>query len=123
MANNKDFVINKAVEVNGAVKINLGTISDTGSAQNIDLSTGNYFTHTQTENTSYTISNAGSVQFFQLEVINNATAYTITWPASVDWQNGSAPASPSSNQKNIYSFVTDDGGTSYIGSLTGKNIS
>lgn len=83
----------------------------------VSLSTGNYFAETLTGNTTYTFSNAGAVQAFQME-ITGASTYTITWPASVEWVAGAAPASPSVGETDIYTFVTDDGGTSYIGLLT-----
>ena len=72
MANDKDFIVKNAVEVGKDTKVTLGTI--TGS--NIDLSTGNYFSDTLAANTTYTISNAGDVQSFQLEVsrqVSNAS--------------------------------------------------
>ena len=64
MANNKDFIVNNAVEVGGPTKVTLGTIT----SNNLDLSTGNHFADTPSENVTYTFSNAGDVQMFQLEV-------------------------------------------------------
>ena len=64
MANNKDFLLKNAVEVVGPTKVTLGTIT----SSDIDLSTGNYFSDTLAADTTYTISNAGDVQSFQLEV-------------------------------------------------------
>ena len=64
MANDKDFVIKNAIEVGADTKVTLGTIS----SSDIDLATGNYFADTLSANTTYTISNAGGVQSFQLEV-------------------------------------------------------
>ena len=64
MANDKDFIVKNAVEVGGPTNVTLGSI--TGNA--IDLSTGNYFKDTLAANTTYTLSNAGDVQSFQLEV-------------------------------------------------------
>jgi len=49
--------------------------------------------------------------------------YTITWPASVEWPfNGTAPLVPDAGETDIYTFVTDDGGTSYIGLLTADAV-
>lgn len=86
------------------------------------LSTGNYFAETLAANTTYTFSNAGDVQAFQLEV-TGASTYTITWPASVEWTAGVAPSSPASGETDVYTFVTTDGGTSYIGLQTADNLS
>ena len=64
MANDKDFLLKNAVEVGGPTKVTLGSIT----SSDIDLATGNYFAETLAANTTYTISNAGDVQSFQLEV-------------------------------------------------------
>ena len=64
MANDKDFILKNAVEVGGPTNVTLGTVT----SDNIDLSTGNYFKDTPTGTSTYTISNAGDVQSFQLEV-------------------------------------------------------
>ena len=71
MANDKDFIVKNAVEVGGSTKVTLGTIT----SSDIDLSTGNYFSDTLAANTTYTISNAGDVQSFQLEVTGGALPY------------------------------------------------
>lgn len=64
MANDKDFLLKNAVEVGGSTKTTLGTVTN----DDIDLSTGNYFAHSPSGATTYTISNAGDVQSFQVEV-------------------------------------------------------
>jgi 6-phosphogluconolactonase (cycloisomerase 2 family) len=74
MANDKDFIVKNAVEVGKDTKVTLGTIS----SSDIDLSTGNYFSDTLAANTTYTISNAGDVQSFQLEVTGGADTHEIS---------------------------------------------
>ena len=64
MANDKDFLLKNAVEVGGPTKVTLGTVTN----NDIDLATGNYFADTPSGTSTYTISNAGDVQSFQLEV-------------------------------------------------------
>jgi hypothetical protein len=64
MANDKDFILKNAVEVGGPTNVTLGTVT----SDDIDLSTGNYFKDTPSGTSTYTISNAGDVQSFQLEV-------------------------------------------------------
>jgi hypothetical protein len=75
MANDKDFIVKNAVEVGKDTKVTLGTIT----SSDIDLSTGNYFSDTLAANTTYTISNAGDVQSFQLEINggSDATEYDL----------------------------------------------
>jgi len=70
MANDKDFVVAGAVEVGKDTKVTLGTVT----SNNIDLATGNYFADTPTGTSTYTISNAGDVQSFQLEVTGGTAA-------------------------------------------------
>lgn len=110
MANTKDFIVKNAVEVGGSTKTTLGVISSSV----IDLSTGNYFNETLSANTTYTISNPGTNQTFQLEV-TGASTYTITWPNTIKWAGSVAPSAPASGETAVYTIFTDDGGTSYIG--------
>ena len=74
MANDKDFVVNGPVIVGKDTKVTVGSIA----AGAIDLATGNYFADTLAANTTYTISNAGAVQAFQLEVTGGAVGYDIS---------------------------------------------
>ena len=74
MSNNKDFVVNGPVVVGKDTKVTVGSIA----ASAIDLSTGNYFDDTLAADTTYTISNAGAVQAFQLEVTGGSAPYDIS---------------------------------------------
>lgn len=49
-------------------------------------------------------------------------AATITWPSSVKWDSATTPDAPASGDKNIYAFVTTDGGTTYYGKLAGSGM-
>lgn len=44
-----------------------------------------------------------------------ASPHTIQWPTNVKWSRGYTPAGPAVGEKAIYSFVTQDGGATYIG--------
>ena len=118
MSNNQDFILKNAIEVGKDTKVTLGTIT----SGTVDLSTGNYFAETLAANTTYTFSNPGDVQSFQLEV-TGASTYTITWPASVQWTAGVAPSTPAAGETDVFTFVTDDAGTTYIGLQTADNLS
>lgn len=48
---------------------------------------------------------------------------TITWPASVQWSAGVAPSTPANGETDVFTFVTDDTGTTYIGLQTADNLS
>jgi len=70
MANDKDFIVKNAVEVGGPTNVTLGTVT----SNNIDLATGNYFKDTPSGTSTYSISNAGDVQSFQLELTGGTEA-------------------------------------------------
>ena len=95
----------------------VGTIT-TGT---IDLATGNVFADAPAANATYVFSNpaaSGLANGFTLKITPSATV-TITWPASVDWAAATAPDAPASGATNVYTFYTQDGGTTYYGFLAG----
>ena len=96
------------------------TVGDITSST-LDLSTGNVFSDAPAANVTYVFSNppaTGTAYGFTLKVTPSATV-TVTWPASVDWAGGTAPTAPASGATNVYSFYTQDGGTTYYGFLAG----
>ena len=114
MANDKDFILKNAVEVGGPTKVTLGTIT----SSDIDLSTGNYFSDTLTANTTYTISNAGDVQSFQLEVTGGAIGYDLSAAAydSVSFSVSAQESQPSGI------FFKTDGTKMYIVGSSGDDV-
>jgi len=101
MANDKDFVVNGPVVVGKDTKVTVGSI--TSSA--IDLSTGNYFDDTLSANTTYTISNAGDVQAFQLEVTGGVSSgYDL---ANVNYDDKSFDVSSQETGTRALAFKTD----------------
>ena len=113
MANDKDFVVAGAVEVGKDTKVTLGSIT----SSDIDLATGNYFADTLAANTTYTLSNAGDVQAFQLEVTGGSIGYDI---ASATYSGNSFSVGSQDSQPNSITFKSD--GTSFymIGDTTGS---
>lgn len=96
--------------------IEFSAIGNTDSAQTFDLETANAFSATLDQACAFTFSNppaTGNFGSFVLE-LTNGDAYTITFPASVDWAGGSAPTLTSSGV-DILAFVTRDGGTTWHG--------
>jgi hypothetical protein len=80
------------------------------------LETANAFSATLDQASAFTFSNppaTGNFGSFVVE-LTNGDAYTITFPASVDWAGGSAPTLTSSGV-DILAFVTRDGGTTWHG--------
>jgi len=96
------------------------TVGDISSGT-LDLTSGNVFSDAPSANATYVFSNppaTGSAYGFTLKVTPSATV-TVTWPASVDWAAATAPDAPASGATNVYSFYTQDGGTTYYGFLAG----
>ena len=54
---------------------------------------------------------------------STGSAITITWDADIEWGGGTAPSSPASGQKDLYTITTDDGGTTYFGVPSGVAFS
>lgn len=92
-------------------------------ANNIDLSTGNYFSKTITAATTFTVSNvpaSGVAASFLLDLTNGG-AFTITWFASVKWAGGSAPTLKATG-RDVLAFYTHDGGTTWTGLTLGQDV-
>lgn len=92
-------------------------------ANNIDLSTGNFFTKTISGATTLTVSNvpsAGNAASFILDLTNGGSA-TVTWWSGVKWAGGSAPALTASG-RDALGFFTHDGGTTWSGLVLGKDL-
>jgi hypothetical protein len=79
------------------------------------------FSSAPASNATYVFSNppaSGIAYGFTLKITPSGTV-TVTWPASVYWAGGTAPDAPASGATNVYSFYTQDGGTTYFGFLAG----
>ena len=86
------------------------------TATTIDLENGNVHTATIGGNLTLTFSNpiaSGDATSFVLELTNGG-AYTLTFPAAVDWEGGTAPTLTASGV-DILVFYTRDGGTTWHG--------
>jgi hypothetical protein len=105
-------------DANGVVTFDNGkveestAITSSSNAATINLRDGDNFTHTLSENVTYTFSNpaaSGKVSAFTLKVIQDSSARTITWPSSVDWAAATAPT-----------LTATSGGTTYYGFTAGQ---
>lgn len=92
-----------------------------GTTPSVDAGARDTYTLTTSGNTTFTftgVPSSGQVGTFSL-IITAGGTHTLTWPASVDWAGGTAPAAPASGQKDIYTFMTIDGGTIWYGFQAG----
>ena len=99
-----------------------------GTTPSVNCETGNAFSHTLTENTTFTFSNppaSGTAYSFSIEIIQDASAsgFTVTWPASVDWPSATAPTlTATASAKDVFVFTTRDGGTNWYGFTAGQAL-
>jgi hypothetical protein len=106
----------------------IGPISDTvyqystvAYTQTLDLSTGTYFSFTPSGATTVSFTNppaSGLAVGFSVEVVGDGSA--ITWPVSVKWHEATAPTATAT--KELYTFVTTDGGTTYYGKKAAEGL-
>lgn len=101
-------------------------VTSTSNATTVDCEAGNTFSHTLTENTTFTFSNppaSGTAYSFSLEIIQDASAsgFTVTWPTSVDWPAATAPTlTATASAVDVFVFYTRDGGTTWQGFIAGQ---
>ena len=117
-------------DANGVVTFDNGiteestVVTSSSNAATLNMRDGTNFTHTLSENVTYTFSNAASsgyVSSFTLKVIQDSTARTITWPTSVDWASATAPTlTTTSGGVDVFCFITYDGGTNWYGFTAGQ---
>ena len=99
----------------------------TGATPSVSLNTGGSFSLVLSSNTTISFADAPATgsSGFSLEVTQDAggSGYTVTWPASVKWPSGTAPAlTATADKSDVFVFTTSDGGTSFTGLVAGKDI-
>jgi len=121
-------------DANGVVTFDNGiteeftAVTSSGNATTVNSRDGTVFSHTLTENTTFTFSNpaaSGKASGFTLKIVQDASAsgYTVTWPSSVDWPNSTAPTLTSTaNAVDQFVFYTHDGGTTWYGFVAGQDL-
>lgn len=103
-------------------------VTSSSNATTVNCEAGNAFSHTLTENTTFTFSNppaSGTAFSFSIEIIQDASAsgFTLTWPTSVDWPSATAPTlTATASAKDIFVFYTRDGGTNWYGFTAGQAL-
>ena len=109
-------------------------VTSSSNATTIDCEAGNVFSHTLSENTTFTFSNppaSGTAYGFSLKIVQDASAsgYTVTWPSSVDWPSadqyaasGAPRLTSTASAVDQFVFYTHDGGTTWYGFTAGLNL-
>ena len=103
-------------------------VTSSSNAVSVDCELGSTFSHTLTENTTFTFSNppaSGTAYIMSIEIIQDASAsgYTVTWPSSVDFPAATAPTlTATADAVDVFVFTTHDGGTNWYGFTAGQAI-
>lgn len=103
-------------------------VTSSSNATTVNCEDANSFSHTLTENTTFTFSNppaSGTAYTFSIEIIQDASAsgYTVTWPTAVDWPSATAPTlTATASAKDLFVFYTRDGGTNWYGFTAGQAL-
>ena len=102
-------------------------VTSTGNATTINCETGNIFSHTLTEDTTFTFSFPPAINTgysFTLKIVQDSTSRAITWPASVVWANATAPTiSTGSGEVDVFVFFTTNAGGTFYGFTAGQALS
>lgn len=121
-------------DANGVVTFDNGiseeytAVTSTSNATTVNLQDGTNFSHTLTENTTFTFSNpaaSGKSSSFTLKLVQDsgASGYTVTWPAAVDWPSATAPTlTATASAVDYFVFITHDGGTTWYGFTAGQAL-
>jgi hypothetical protein len=121
-------------DANGVVTFDNGiseeftAVTSTSNATTIDLQAATNFSHTLTENTTFTFSNpaaSGKVSSFTLKLVQDASAsgFVVTWPSSIDWAAATAPTlTATASAVDYFVFISHDGGTTWYGFVAGQAL-
>ena len=119
---------NGVVTFDDGISEEYNAVTSSSNSTTVNLRNGTNFSHTLTENTTFTFSNPASnnkVSAFTLKIVQDASAsgYAITWPGSVDWPDATAPTlTATANAVDYFVFITHDGGTTYYGFTAGQAL-
>ena len=101
-------------------------VTSTTNATTINCGAGNNFSHTLTENTTFTFSNppaSGTAYGFTLKLVQDAGAsgFTVTWPASVYWPSATAPTlTATASAVDVFVFYTHASEATFYGFVAGQ---
>lgn len=104
----------------------LSVIAATGATETVSVTDSHVMDLTLDANLTLTFGSpsAGAAWSFTLIARQDGTgSRTIAWPASVDWPGGTAPTiSTVANRVDVFTFLTVDGGTTWLGFAAGIGV-
>ena len=87
---------------------------------------GNMLVVTLSANCTFTfpsVANDGVYSFTLVAVQDGTGSRTATWPSSVKWSGGTAPTlTTTAAKRDVFAFVTYDGGATWLGFTSGLNF-
>jgi hypothetical protein len=98
-------------------------LGSVGTLATVDMTAANFFSATLGSATTFAFTNpctSGNFGGFVLELTNGG-AFTVTYPASVDFVGGVAPTLTAAGVDQLV-FTTRDAGTTYLGFVAGLDI-
>lgn len=101
----------------GAIESNVNTVASSGSTETLDTSLYAVHDVTMSEACTFTFSNPAASGKATLFTLILRGAFTPTWPAAVDWPDATQPTYTTPS---VYTFITVDGGTIWMGASAGK---
>ncbi len=119
---------NNVITFDNGINEEYTAVTSTSNATTVNLRDGTNFSHTLSENTTFTFSNppaSGKANIFTLKVVQDsgASGYTLTWPTSVDWPAATAPTlTATASAVDYFVFITHDGGTTWYGFTAGQAL-
>lgn len=100
--------------------------SSASNVLTLDIVNGNVFSTLLTENvTTFNFNNpspSGKACSFTWVMTQHSAAVTVTWPAAVKWDSGTAPTITANNGIYVFTFMTYDAGTTWYGFLAGSEM-
>lgn len=117
-----DLLLRRPVLVDYGVDHN--NAQSVGGTLTLDLTTGNSFRTTLTENTTVVLSNpspSGVLSELMIRIVQDGAggAFTVTWPVEVKWPSGTAPViTVTNNAEDRVTLSTDDEGAQWYGDFS-----
>jgi hypothetical protein len=116
--------------ISGVFSDKVSAIGNTGTAQTITATNGQVFTATLTGNCTFTLagsnSNSNRATSFTLILANDATpSRTVSWAGGTfKWPGGAASLArtTTANAIDVWVFFSPDGGTTWYGNISQKNL-
>lgn len=104
----------------------LKTVAAAGATETLDIGEASAFDVTLDENVTFTFAGTTSgvaCSFTLITRQDGSGGNSITWPASVDWAGGTAPTlSTAAGVDNVFTFLTVDNGTTWLGFAAGLDV-